>query len=253
MNSNFLTILLLFLVSISYPSQRVSGSYTLPAASYVQGYVDNLISSYNAFVPSSEGNFDSIKGYFTLYHAIGDTFRVIVMRSDNTSSFLVLNFEAIGGNDPTVILDTNDTFLGSYKLVDLAGEYVRIVDITFLYANTAIPIRLAMSVNSSDFAGDYMTNSLHAAQLLYNSDARSIPLNPNPISNQPQQNIGDLVLKLIVTVFGSVGTFVLVVLIAFNSKRRKRAVNDLRDLLHIKKKSPAQKKNKRNSSKNPKS
>src|SRR6266566_6656278 len=118
MKSKFLTILLLMLVCVVLPTQKASGTYTLPPPSNTRMYVDNLISSYNALVPSNAPNFDGIKGYYALYHAIGNTFKVLVMRCDNTTQVVVLNFVPIGGNDPIVVMDDNDTFVGAYKLFD---------------------------------------------------------------------------------------------------------------------------------------
>jgi hypothetical protein len=181
MRSKFLTILPLVLVCIVLPTQRASGTYTLSPATNTEGYVDNLISSYNALVPSNAPNFDSIKGYYALYHAIGNTFEVLVMRSDNTTQVVVLNFIPIGGNDPIVIMDGNDTFVGAYKLFDFQAGNDAVERITFSYQNTNVAITLAYSVDWSDITGAYMVNSKNAAEYLYHSDVSRIPQSPNQV------------------------------------------------------------------------
>jgi|SRR6266566_1090447 len=180
MNKRILTLLSLCLFFAVPLPQVARATYILPPVSNTQGYINSLIQSYNALVGPNPS--DNIKGFFSLYHAISNTFEVIVMKSDNTSSVVVLNFTPIGGNTPGVIMDYNDTFLSAYKLFDFQAGNDSLRGITIEYTNTIIPITLAYTVNMTDITGDYMTNSLLVAQSLYRADLRSIP---QAISNQP--------------------------------------------------------------------
>jgi hypothetical protein len=180
-------ILSTFLLSLFIVIQPAQATYTLPPITQVQSYVNNLLSSYNALVPSNQPNFDSIKGYFSLYEPIGTTFRVIVMQSTNTSTgFVTLNFLHSGSYEPIFTMDYTHTFDKAVTpgVISLAGEYTILEDITINYTNTITHINLAFGIRSSDITSDNGTNSKNAAQFLFNSDAASIPKS-NPSPNQP--------------------------------------------------------------------
>jgi hypothetical protein len=179
-----MVLIALFLVG-ALP-QQTSATNVLPSQSNTQGYVNNLISSYNALVDPSQPNFDSIKAYFGLYHAIGNTFNVVVEQTaTNVTGFVTLIFAPIGGNEPNVIMDYNHTFDEQFPL-SLPGEYVVFRNVRFNFSNTIIHVILAFGIRSTDMTGDYMTNSKNAAQYLYNSDLSTIP---KPASNQPQNPV----------------------------------------------------------------
>jgi hypothetical protein len=158
----------------------------LPPRSDTQGYVNNLIGSYNALVDSNNPSFDRIKANFALYHAIGNTFSIIIMQTaTNVSGYVTLIFVPIGGNEPNVTMDYNDTFAGQFPL-SIPGEYIVFKHLTFNFTNTIIQIKLAFGISSNDITGNYMTNSKNAAQYLYNLDLHSIP---QQSPNQPQNPV----------------------------------------------------------------
>ena len=146
-----------------------------------------MIKSYNALIDTTNPNFSSVSGYFSLYHVVGNTFHVIVMQSANTSGFVTLNFIPIGGNEPNITMDYNDTFDNSVTThaLSIQGEFTVLEGITILFTNTITRIDLALGLLSSDITGDNGTNSRIAAQKLYNSDRSNIPQPVKTVPNPP--------------------------------------------------------------------
>jgi hypothetical protein len=173
---------------VSYVPRQTSAQNVLPPLNDSQGYINNLIDTYNTLVRinyASNPNFASMKVNFTLYHDIGYTFKVYVMQTaENVSGFLTLIFIPIGGNDPNIILDQNDTFAKLYPL-SIIGENITLEHLTFILTNTITQINIAYGLKSSDITGDYLANSYSTAKYLYRLDAGSISQHPNPTANQP--------------------------------------------------------------------
>jgi hypothetical protein len=210
-----LSILLIALFFIGNLPHQASAENVLPPQSNTQGYVNNLIDSYNALVNSHyarNSNFDTVKANFTLYHATGNTFKVIVLQSvANVSGYVTLVFIPIGGNQPAVIMDPIDNF--SQSGLGIAGENVTLEHLTFEFSNTITYYNVALGMKSTDITGDYMTYSTKAAKSLYQLDASTIsqhtatPPSQTQNSDNPILIIGGLVVAVFIFVFGSLSGF----------------------------------------------
>jgi hypothetical protein len=219
--------------------QAVSGNSgnVLPPPSNTQGYVNNLIDSYNALIDNTNASFDSVKGHFALYHAIGNTFKVIIMQTaPNSPGYLTLIFVPVGGNAPNVTMNYNDTFAGLYSL-SIPGEYIVIEHIVINFTNSIVQVNLAFGIASTDVTGDYMTNSKNAAEYLYHSDLSTIP---KPTPSQPSSQNPDPfawfndnpIVKTIGNVL-SVVLFVGIIIGALAVVMRKRIKNELKQWLRM--------------------
>lgn len=146
-----------------------------------------------------------------MYHAIGNTFHVIVMQSTNISGFVTMNFIPIGGNEPNITMDYIDTFdkAVTTHVFSMAGEFTVFEDVTINFSNTITKIDLALGLLSSDITGDNGTNSKNAAQKLYENDLARVPQPTAPTPpDQLQRDISWLVTNpfviLMVLVFGGI-------------------------------------------------
>ena len=81
-------------------------------------YASDLINDYNAFVDSEQAtwaNFTSIQSHFSLYHALGDSFEVIVVKSttitinSNGTDVVGFIFMPIASPQPQIIVEQNET------------------------------------------------------------------------------------------------------------------------------------------------
>jgi hypothetical protein len=142
----------------------------MPPYAEVKGYVDNLTSDYNAIVSfndSGRPNFQSVKADFWLYHDTGNTFKVTAMPAvANDSTYVVLLFEAIGGNSPVVVIDNTTDFATHYGS-SLEGELTVIGNFLDTFQNANIYYRPVIVIASTDITGDYMTNANQAAEYIY--------------------------------------------------------------------------------------
>ncbi len=241
MNKRILT-LLLFSLFFAVPLPQVArATYTLPPANDTQGYVNNLIQSYNALVQSNYAkrpDFSTFKANFSLYYDIGNTFNAVVMASEpSISGFVVLTFFPIEGDAPKVTLDTNHTFAGLTGIA-CACENATLASLTFLnYNNTNRYINLALGMRSIDITSNGMANSLAMADYLYRFDSSRLTFPPSSNPNQTHgPTLGDLIVQYvgyillgIVFIFGSVLAFVEFVV---EPKKRERFNRKFRNIRH---------------------
>jgi hypothetical protein len=241
LNKRILSIVLLSVFVLSYPVQDARATYTLPPADDTQGYVDNLIQSYNALVQSNYArrpDFSTYTANFSLYHDTGNTFNAVVMQSDpSVSGFVILTFFPIAGDTPTVTLDTNHTFQGLTGIA-CACENVTLASLTFLdYNNTNRYINLAFGISSADITNNGMANSLAMADYLYRYDAsRIIQHSPNLSSPQPSDPFGWFNDSPIVKAIGNVLSIILfagVIAVAVVAIMMKRVRRGLKEWLQI--------------------
>ena len=179
-------IILIVLVSFSYLIQQTVGQYTLPDRNKTVLYVDNLIDSYNLLVNEYDKprlDFDIIKAYFSLYHDVGNSFKVIVINTQSpTPTFsgfpqmINLIFIPFRADQPIVIMDHNNTFRTLFPNTDLTiGFLVIQKNLPFTYNGTEVRHDLVLEIDSKDISGDYMTTSSNTAKTIYQEDQKQVP------------------------------------------------------------------------------
>ena len=259
-------IMLVALVSLSHLAQQPDvGRYTLPDRDRTVQYIDNLIDSYNLLVNEYDKprqDFNSIKAHFSLYHEVGNSFKVIVV--ETTPSFapyiqyLSLIFVSFRADQPSVIMDYNDTLGSLFPATDIVnGDWYILRNIPFTYNDTAIRQDFIFTIDEKDILGDYVTTSNNAAQYIYQQDEKQIQIprvsqtqtvtqtsisiisqatgvqpNPNPINYIIYIILGAIGIGgfIVVTYFGSLKDALDFVV---DAKERKRELEKIRKLFRL--------------------
>ena len=150
--------------------------------------------------------------------------------AQNVPGFVTFIFIPIGGNDPTVTLYSNDTFDQHYPL-SIPGEFVVFERLTFEFTNTITSINLALGINSTDIAGDYLANSKNAAERLYRLDSANVP-QPTATQKPPTDPYAWFNDNPVVKTLGSVSNIIGIVLFAgtaFAVIKRKKIKHAIRN------------------------
>lgn len=232
-------LVLLFVLVASNIERSAFGANMLPPESDVKGYVDNMIQSYNALIGAGaeSPSFSDVEEYYSLYHAVGNTFKVIVMAdAPNKTNITVMYFLAWGGNDPVVVMDSNH--VASQGGIDFSA-YDSVERISFEYNNTIFYPNLIWSVPTSDITGDYATNSKNAAQKVYSLDAKNVPAAATFTAQTqgPPVPSGSFatnpIVQDIVAIFGSLIGFVIVIILILVAVFRKRVIREIKATFHL--------------------
>lgn len=109
-----ISVLLVVLITLLGSQSIASQSSDWVERIVVTQYVKNLLDTYNSLVNLYYGYYpDShVLDRFRLYHAVGYSFNVTVMRFNSTTkAFVVFVFVPIMAASPLVIINNNDTFI----------------------------------------------------------------------------------------------------------------------------------------------
>lgn len=146
-----------------------------------------MISTYNALLPSNFYQSSEVVS-FPLYHQVGDTFHVIAVQSNpNDSAFVSLIFIPIGGNEPNVTMDYNDTLCGLLThmiCIDGAGTFT---NIDLEYSDTIIHVDFILSLPASNITSNYMVNSKNEAVDIFNQDMNVASIGQSLLQSQTAQ------------------------------------------------------------------
>jgi hypothetical protein len=118
-----ISVLLVALITLLGSQSVVAQSSPWVNRTIVTQYVDNLIVSYNALVTMHYGYYpnSTVLNHFRLYHAIGYSFNVTVMKwNSTTTAFVGFVFIPIISSSPQIVIDNNGTVL--HLLYPLAPE-----------------------------------------------------------------------------------------------------------------------------------
>jgi hypothetical protein len=108
------TFALLIVLVTLFSSQSVFAQSDWIDRTVVTQYVDNLLDSYNALVNLHYGYYpnSAVLNRFRLYHAVGYSFNVTVMKfNSTTTAFVAFVFVPIMSASPLIVIDNNDTFI----------------------------------------------------------------------------------------------------------------------------------------------
>jgi len=250
------TLIAIFIVLIIISLARVSyARYNLPDLNKTYEYARNLIEDYNSrvdFSYKSRLDFDSIKIHFSLYHEVGNSFRVILVQSvPNDTRFVFLIFIPIGGNDPEIKPDYDNTFTTLFpNSIYVAGSNVIMENLLFEYSNTVTHVTVALEIFASDLSGDDLTiqrNAKNESDQLYQFDKNQVPpyvqsqtTASSQSTNTPTGIIGWLgslsirdvfyaIVALLVLYFGGIRFIVQLA----NPKERKKVIDEIKQLLRL--------------------
>jgi DNA-binding MarR family transcriptional regulator len=218
-------------------------------------YVKNLIDSYNGLVDEYDEprpDFNIIKGYFSLYHDVGNSFKVIVIQTDPYhANQISLIFIPIRAEQPDVSMNYNDTFGTMFPNMSETLSFLTIQEnLPFTYNGTVVRQDLVLGIQAADVSGDYMTDSSVAANAIYQQDQSKVPtvsqtqtvIQTMTTSVQSIQNhfgyiilgaIGGVILLgigIVVTYFGSGKDFVKFLT---DERERKGVMGDLKKLFRL--------------------
>jgi hypothetical protein len=198
------------LISAAVPRTLASSQNTFPPYSRTEAYAIHLIDNYNNISEYNGAPSPDVQRFYGLYHAPGDTFKVIVLPvgpADNKS--LNLLFAPIPGNEPTFIFDSSHylfdmrspattpptgnggaTYPGNcaengagvnvcvtlrvtvnvFTNVNLTADHSTADDLLLNYNGSITYVSKAIGVNASDITGNYTATSEAYANWLYYQD-----------------------------------------------------------------------------------
>jgi len=181
-----ITILTVLFAILSFsPPIVVSHSQSLDEYKLTP-YVNNLIDSYNALVNSNYKEypvFNDYKQCFSLYHEVGNSFSVIVLRGESPD-YINLLFSLIPSESPQIIIKNNTLSELMHSNVTSRG-YIK--KLTVKYADTIIYASPVLAINLQDISGDYMVNSKNMAEYIYKIDERDFPKFTQVLTTQSTQ------------------------------------------------------------------
>jgi hypothetical protein len=231
----------------------------------VTQYVKNLLDTYNSLVNLNYGYYPDahVLDRFRLYHAVGYSFNVTVMRFNSTTkAFVVFVFLPIMAASPLVLIDNNDTFI-HIQFPNLP-ESLESAMSSLLRPNNTLGIiqvqgtsvgpngtRLAPRIwiaNATTMFANIMTSSADAANYIFKSDqagynqdlARTQTTASSQSASTPSAIIGWIgsigitdvawwIIGLLVLYFGGIRPVVALA----NPKERKKVVNELKALMRL--------------------
>jgi hypothetical protein len=238
-----------------WPRQSV-----LPPQNSVKEYANEVIACYTDLVTvhySLNPDFSSLKPYFRLYNDSAHSFKVLVMPAypSNVSNTVALIFQPINASKTDFLFDYGDTFEQLYEGNEISAYRFVIPGGTFDYGGNPAQFNLAFSAFPIDITGNTTANANSEALSLFNSDASKLPsyamtvtqagVCPISIGNGLGQ-LGDFlnwlnnntVSRTIVTVFGSLLAFVIVVVIAVVAVWQRRFIEEMLETIHLRKEPP---------------
>lgn len=166
----FIVYMLAVLLTFSYPPQQSVSQFTVttytlrPDPYRATQYITHLIDDYNLLVDQYDKlrpDFASTKAYFSLYHEAGNSFRVIVIQTNQYNAQLSLIWIPIKAPQPDVIVDYNNTFRTLFpNMTELTGFYFYIQrNFEFTYNGTVIRQDFIFGIPADDISGDFMQRS----------------------------------------------------------------------------------------------
>lgn len=145
-------------------------------------------------------------------------------------------------------MDYNDTFENFYSHHDIwMSEYAVLKNVPLTIENATVQLDFVLTIYASDISSDYVTTSNDAAQYLYQQDEKQVPtvrqtVIQTIISSETvivQSSTQDAfswfndnpLVRTIVTFFGGIADFVLLIVGIVILVKRKRVMREVRELL----------------------
>lgn len=195
-------------------------------------YVTNLLNSYNALVDSKEAlapNFPSIEHDFSLYHDVGYSFKVLVVRSSslsynsNNTDVVAFIFTPIQSSQPQVTIDNNHTledfiaitpgapamnlngsFEGSTLLSPLLPYGTAFYRYTMNQQDKVVYVPLVWVTSiSRQVLNDTSVNSKNAAEAIYQEDKLFLSSATTSTTTQNPNMPGDIIANWLAEVIRS--------------------------------------------------
>jgi hypothetical protein len=156
----------------------------LPSLDVMKRFVTTLIDSYNGLVDQKDKtrkDFDTIKGYLTLYHDNSSSFNVTVMQTNSYyTNDLTLIFSPIETTQPNITINQTEAFLDLFPNATLTfgfDYYIQKNVVATEYDGNIVRLYAIMNMPLSAFSPskDYVTDANQIAESMYSEDHRQIP------------------------------------------------------------------------------
>jgi len=138
-------------------------------------------------------------------------------------------------------MDNNNTFISLFPALGIAPGVAK--ELTFMYRDTITHVEIALSIRSSDIAGDYMMNSKNKAVDIYQEEEKTTrPISQTSMSTQPTSDsnplgwIGSLPITWVGYIIGALALFfggLREVVKLAKKEEREKLIDEIKQLLHL--------------------